>query len=1194
MTMIGELPTRDAESLLADNRYETRNGRVFLSGIQALVRLPIEQMRIDAVAGRRTRSYVTGYPGSPLGGYDIALKQARGSLDRFGVKHVPAQNEEMAATSLTGTQMLDQYPHPDVDGVVGFWYGKGPGIDRSGDAIKHGNFAGTSAHGAVVILSGEDHEAKSSSVPYQQEFAFEHFGVPVLYPASVSEFLSFGLHAIALSRFSGCWIAMKLVAPLCDGGEVVELSKIEPQIVLPEVFINGKAFAKKANFTFFPVLNVATEQQLYDERYVAVRAYCKANGINRVMVESGRDRIGIISAGKSFTDTRQALFDLGLDDDALHVHGIRLAKVGLLCPSVPEFFQDFARGLDHVIVVEEKRDFLERQVGHAICGMGSVKITGKFDLAGKPLFPVAGGMDVDLVTELLGRELKRHMTLPGHGERRLQRIATVRNLALPSLPHRTPNYCSGCPHNVSTKLAPGQTAWGAPGCHVFAALMDTPERRIEALTQFGGEGLPWIGLSPYTSKTHMVQNVGDGSLFHSSMQNIRFAVATGQNMTFRILFNGVVANTGGQEAISSTPVVDLLDRFAADGVVRTILVAKDADVYRGKRLPANVSVRKPHEVAASMAELEQTKGVTVLLYDGDCANERRRRQKRGRVHAPTTFTIVNEDVCENCGDCGRTANCMSLQKVPTEFGSKTQIHQSSCNQDRACLDGECPSFVTVKVKDGTGIAKPPMPELADDLPQPSMPALDKPYHIYSPGVGGTGVITVNAILAQAAAIDGLDVKSFDQTGAAQKWGAVLSSLIISKAGPPVISNKVTIENADLYLAFDIISATDKTNLFVCRPDRTAAVINTDVLPTGEMIRNIHAIIRPEEIVQEILKRNRADRSILIAARVAAERLFGDYMMANMVAVGAAYQAGLLPISGASIERAITLNGAAAKANIMAFRAGRLSRHAPELFAKMLRTDYGTLADRMVGLTRRSTPTDTVQVDAVMGLLRNLPTEAEQIARIRVADLIAYQNKAYAVRYAVAVDAFAAAEVKALPSQAGRLTLLVIRGLHKLMANKDEYEVARLLTDSVFEERVKAMFPGFESLSFNLQPPIARHIGITRKIALGGWFKMPLRILARMKFLRRTVFDPFGRNAVRQEERALVDWYLDIVDLCTKNLSFDHLQTIEAILALPDSIRGYEHIKIETAAAARARAQYFTAELSKISTPSGAKTTAKVS
>jgi len=1163
------LPVQSARSSLAEERYETTEGRVYLSGIQALVRLPIEQMRRDAAAGLRTKSYVTGYPGSPLGGYDIAVKQAKETFERYGIKHVPAQNEELAATTLTGTQMLDQHPHPDVDGVVGFWYGKGPGIDRAGDAIKHGNFAGTSLHGAVVILSGEDHEAKSSSVPYQQEFAFEHFGIPVLFPASVSEFLSFGLHAIALSRFSGCWVAMKLVAPLCDGGEVVDLSNATiPK--LPEVIVEGKRFAKKANFTFFPVRNVETERELYEERHVAVAAYAKANDLNQILISSDRDRIGIVAAGKSFADTRQALLDLGLDDACLNARGIRLAKVGMLCPSVPDFFRDFGRGLTHIIVVEEKRDFLERQVGLAVCGMGPIKISGKRDVEGRPLFPVAGGMDVNVVTELLGRELERHMALPEAGERRLQRIATVRSLASPLLPSRTPNYCSGCPHNVSTKLAPGQIAWGAPGCHVFAAIMEEPERRIEALTQLGGEGLPWIGLSPYTTKKHMVQNVGDGSLFHSSLQNIRFLVSTGQNMTFRVLFNGVVANTGGQEAISNTPIIDLLHRFAADGVAKTILVAKDAKLYARRQLPENVILRQPHQVQESMAELERTKGVTVLIYDGDCANERRRRQKRGRIAAPTTFTIVNEDVCENCGDCGRKANCMSLQKVPTEFGLKTQIHQSSCNQDRSCLEGECPSFITIKVKEGTGVARPSMPNFQETLPAPRLPTLDRPYHIYIPGVGGTGVITVNAILAQAAALDGHEVKSFDQTGAAQKWGAVLSSLIVSKAGAPVISNKIAIESADLYLALDLVAAADKTNLAVCSPARTVAVINTDVLPTGEMIRNIRTIVSPDKMSDTVLKRSQGDRGILIAARTAAERLFGDYMMTNMVAVGAAYQAGLLPISAESIERAITLNGAAAKANIMAFRAGRLSRHDPEAFLERLGSKYGTLADRVEGIARRADTADKRRIDAVMGLFETLSPEAEKLARVRVADLIAYQSVSYATRFAKAVAAFAAAERAALPRGAGEMTMLVIKSLHKLMAYKDEYEVARLLTDRVFEERVKSMFPGFKSLEFNLQPPFARMFGLTRKVGLGQWFKIPLRILASMKGLRGTALDPFLRNPVRREERDLVAWYVGLLEICTAVLGTAREETIAEILALPDGIRGYEHVKMENAAAARTK------------------------
>lgn len=1155
---------------LSQTRYESTEGRVFLTGIQALVRLPIEQIRRDAAHGLRTRAFITGYPGSPLGGYDIALKQAEAVLASSGIMHVPGQNEELAATSLIGTQMLDSHPHPDVDGVVGFWYGKGPGVDRSSDALKHGNFGGTSRHGAVVILSGEDHEAKSSSVPYQQEFAFEHYGIPVLYPSSVAEFIEFGLHAVAMSRFTGCWVALKLVAPLCDGGEVVELRRDAVPIVLPEVVIDGTPFSKVATFSYFPVLNVATEHQLYAERHVAVAAYAKANHLNRVVVAGPRDRIGIISAGKSFADTQQALTDLGFDDDGLRSAGIRLAKVGLLCPSSAEFFRDFAQGLDHLILVEEKRDFLERQVGAALCGVGSVRLVGKFDLDGEPLFPVAGGMDVDTVAIGLGRELKRHLALPDAGLVRLGQLAAAKQQTLVRpLPRRTPNYCSGCPHNVSTKLAPGQIAWGAPGCHVFAAIMEQPERRIEAMTQFGGEGLPWIGLSPYTTRPHIVQNVGDGSLFHSSLQNIRFAVSTRQTMTFRILYNGVIANTGGQEAVGRAPILSLLDRLLADGVERITLVAKDRRDYARNRLPTKVDLREPNEVQAAMAELEKTKGVTVLIYDGDCANERRRRQKRGRVPSSTKFTIVNEDVCENCGDCGRKANCMSLQKVPTEFGLKTQIHQSSCNQDRSCVEGECPSFVSVRVRPGSGFAKPSMPDLPPDAPEPQLPSLDRPFHIYIPGVGGTGVITANAILAQAAAMDGHNAKSFDQTGAAQKWGPVLSSLIISRAGEATISNKVTIGSADLYLALDLLAATEPSNLAVCDAQRTAAVINIDVLPTGEMIRNVHTVVRPAEIAGVIASRTRSARALRVSARTAAERLFGDYMMANMVAIGAAYQAGLLPVSAVNIERSIKLNGVAVEANTQAFRAGRLSQHAPDSFARMLKVDYSVLADRLHA--RSNNAASDMQVTRIMSQMPSLATELEHLARVRVADLIDYQDKDYAMRFAGVVEAFAAEVKTMLPAHRHEMTELIIRNLHKIMSYKDEYEVARLLTNRVFEKRVQALFPGFEAMAYNLQPPFARTFGLKRKIELGTWFSIPLRLLASMRRLRGTAYDPLLMSKVRREERDLVDWYIKIIDACSRSLSISNRGAVVDLLNLPDTIRGYEHLKLESSAAARGKA-----------------------
>lgn len=1160
-----------AEKPLLVERYETSGHPIFLSGMQALVRLPIEQMRRDAANGLRTRVFVTGYPGSPLSGYDIALAQARDILKKHGIKHVPGQNEELAATALMGTQMLDDHPHPDVDGVVGYWYGKGPGADRSGDAFKHGNFAGTGTHGAVVILSGEDHDAKSSSVPHQQEFAFEHCGIPVLYPATVEEFLTFGLHAAEMSRFSGCWVALKLVGALCDGGSLVTPLPDYPKIVLPEVKIDGKPFRKKTNFKFFPVLCVETERELYMERHVAAVAYARANGLNRIVVKAEKDRLGLIAAGKSYTDMRQALLDLGFDEARLSAAGIRIAKVGMLCPAEDGFFRAFADGLERIVVVEEKRDFLERQVSRAIGGLGPIRIMGKSGEAGEPLFPVAGGMDADMIAELLGRLLKDFAALPEAGERRLRALSTAKNAAVPELPRRTPNYCSGCPHNVSTLLAAGQVAWGAPGCHVFASLMEQPERRIEALTQFGGEGVPWIGLSPYTSKKHIVQNVGDGSFFHSSYQNIRFAVAAGVNITFRILLNGVVANTGGQRPVGTSSVPDLLTKLAADGVKRIVLAAADPKAYRKLALPANAVLRRPDQIQASMAELRDTAGVTVLLYDGACANERRRRQKRGILPPPTTFTVINEDVCGNCGDCGRTSNCMSLQKVETEFGPKTQIHQSSCNHDLSCIRGECPSFVTVRVKPGAGVRKPPLPDIGGDLPPPLMPGLDRPYHIYIPGVGGTGVITANAILAEAAVLDGNDVKSFDQTGAAQKWGPVLSSLIVSAPGQGVFGSKVGVGRADLYLALDPMAASDGRNLVYCDPAVTTAVVNSDLLPSGEMIRNVRSVVEAEAMIAAIRERTSHTRGVVIAARTAAERLLGDYMMANMIAIGAAYQAGLLPISAGSIERAIRLNGAQAEANVMAFRIGRWSQHAPERFNDSLAGRYKTLPDRLEtpGL-RRSRSRERTIAD-IAGSIGLTDANARRAAEIRIADLIAYQNAAYARRFARFVAAFAATERAILPANGEGLTLQLIRNLHNIMAYKDEYEVARLLTGAAFARRIKEFFPAHLGVSFHLHPPLLRSFGMTRKIAVPGWFAGPLRALSRLKFVRGTRFDPFSRNPIRRMEKELVGWYLALAEHCRGRLMPANQGFVEQLLTIPDSIRGYEHVKAANVEATKQRA-----------------------
>lgn len=1133
--------------------------REYLTGVQALVRLPLMQLDRDRVAGLRTQGFITGYPGSPLGGYDLALDRAK--VEQHGVKHIHGQNEELAATTLIGTQMLDGFPNETVDGVVSFWYGKGPGADRSGDAFKHGNFGGTSKNGAVVILSGEDHEAKSSSVPYQQEFAFEHAGIPVLYPGSVSEFLDFGLHAVALSRYSGCWIAMKLVAPLCDGGEVVDTARLCKPVVPQNLEIDGKPFAKLANFRYFPGLNVATEAELYNERHEAVLAYARANQLNRVTAQGKADKIGIVSAGKSHADVRAALEKLGIGDDALSLNGIRMAKVGLLTPVDETFFRDFADGLDLIIVVEEKRDFLERQVARAVAGYSNAKIIGKRDLEGRRLFPIEGGMDLDIVAKGLAQALVDLVPISHDSPAVVEPVTAKKSTPAPNLfPGRTPNYCSGCPHNRSTKMPEGQIAWGAPGCHAFASLMEQPERRIEAMTQFGGEGLPWIGLSPFTSKKHMLQNMGDGSYFHSSHQNVRYAVATGQRMTFRILYNGVIANTGGQNYAAANTVESLCKRLELDGVNRIVLATKEPSKYKRAGLPKITQLRRPDEIPAVLKELEQVDAVTVLIYDGDCANERRRHQKRSLAPKPTTFTVVNEDVCENCGDCGRKANCMSLQKVETPFGKKTQIHQSSCNQDRACLEGECPSFVSIHVKEGTGPGKVALPDISGEIVEPVLPVIDHSYSVYIPGVGGTGVITLNSMLAQAAMHDGLNVKTFDLTGAAQKWGAVLSSLIISHANDEIIVNKVAAGAADLYLAADMVAGADPVNLKVCDKERSVALISTDILPTGEMVRDVFFKTDPAGICDHISKHVRPGSTITTPALTIAQKLFGNYILSNMVAVGAAYQAGYLPISAASIEKAMEAAGAAAQSNILAFRAGRLSIADPERLSLMMDKGEQTLANRLAEPSKARS--DVPETEAAL-LLEGLPALSPEL-RDAIAqctrDLVTYQNKAYARRYIDAIARVAEAANGRVPDQADRLIERAAKNLHKVMAYKDEYEVARLLTDPVFEERIKEAFPGMVGFSYNLQPPTLRWLFSDQKVEIGSWFRPALALLSRMKFLRGTALDPFGRNPARKVERDAIAWFNGIVNDVVEYVSPENVETCDALLALPENIRGYEDLK----------------------------------
>jgi indolepyruvate ferredoxin oxidoreductase len=1017
-------------------------------------------------------------------------------------------------------------------------------------------------------------------MPYAQEHYFVHAGIPVLHPASVAEFLELGLHAVAMSRYSGVWVAMKLVGQLCDGGETIAVDPSRPAIRAPDLRIGGRAFRKAQYHRFFPGETVDVERLLYAERLPAAVAYARANRLDEVVVSTARDRLAIVSSGKSWADTRQALADLGLDDAALRAAGVRLVKLGLIHPLDPAFAVEALRGVEEVVVVEEKRGFVEEALKAALYPLAErPRVVGKEDGLGAPLFPDFGGMDADLVADRLGpRLLARAGEVAPRVRARLDELRSARGREAPGLLRRTPNYCSGCPHNVSTRLSPGQVAWSAPGCHVFATLIEQPERHADATFQLGGEGLAWIGLAPFTDLPHVVQNQGDGGLFHSSYLNVRYAVAAGVRMTFRILFNGAVANTGAQRPIGQRDVPTLARLLALEGVTRIAIVAREPRDYRGVELPPIAKVHDRDAGERVLAELAATEGVTVFLYDGECANERRRQQKRGAREAPSRFVLVNEEVCEDCGQCGALTNCMSLHKVETELGPKTQVHQSSCNQDHLCLAGDCPSFVTVDVRGGARRppATPP-PDVAA-LPAPALPPLDRPFGIVMPGVGGTGVLTVNSLLAWAALLDGKHALSYDQTGAAQKWGAVLSSLVLSEPSRAPSAGKIGVARADLYLALDPMAASDPANLARCHPERTAAVVNATLLPSGEMIRDVHLDPGLDRMLDAISRACAPGRTVRVEARRLAEALFGDHLAANVLALGVAWQSGLVPLPAAAIEEAIRLDGTAVEQNLAAFRYGRLWRHAPRELERRLFSpppSPAEVAAREAARLGRLGPA----YEELLERCAELDGESRALLPVRIAGLVRHQDVAWAARYVDRVLGTFRREREALGAlHEPRVTREVIRSLHRLMAYKDEYEVARLHLEAAMQRRAEDSFTGRVRVHYHLHPPLLRALGLRRKLRLGRWIEPALWALARMRRLRGTALDPFGRAEVRRLERQLVGWYGAVVDRALRELRPEsHAQVVE-LAALPSRIRGYEQVKLDAARAAMERAEVLLREL----------------
>lgn len=1126
-----------------DDRYRREEGTVYLSGVQALVRILFDRAARDRASGLRTSTFVSGYEGSPLAGYDLELARRSTLLRGHDIVHTPGLNEELAATAVMGSQLANQVGRSQADGVVGIWYGKSPGLDRASDALRHANLVGTGPAGGAVALVGDDPGAKSSSVPCASEATLADLAMPTLYPADSQDVLDLGLHAQYLSRFSGLWAGLKISTAVADA---TATATVGPDRVTVDEGEAGPSRHTPSSMLLGDNL-MALESSLHDIRLPRALEYARLNGLNTIAQRGPSDRIGIVSSGKTYLDVREALRTIGISDSDLARYGVRLLKLGMIFPVERGIIADFADGLDELIVVEEKRGFLEAAVKEILYGRaGAPVVVGKWDQAGRSLFSSSGELDADKVATGLSKVLARLEIEPVQAWRKRPKAHTM--LSLPLLA-RSPYYCSGCPHNTSTTAGGGSLVGAGIGCHSMAVFMDPKQvGTIVGMTQMGGEGAQWIGISPFVSDDHFVQNIGDGTFMHSGSLAVRAAVAAGVNVTYKLLHNGTVAMTGGQDPVGALPVDRVAAMLLNEGVARVIITTEDTGRIPRARLPRSVKVLDRNEIEAALAELKSVPGVTVLIHDQECAAEKRRARRRGKAETPPTRVVINERICEGCGDCGRKSNCLSVQPVSTEFGRKTQIDQSSCNLDFSCLDGDCPAFVTVTP--GTRSARAPLPNLsADDIAEPTKTVNPDSFGMRITGIGGTGIVTISQVLATAAVIDGLNARCLDQTGLAQKGGAVVSDIKIT-SGVVEQGAKLADGCCDLYLSCDMLVATDPMYLSVAAPDRTVAVMTTTEVPTGQMVVDTAVgFPAPETIHRAISDATR--QAIALDSGALATRLFDDTQYANMLLVGAAYQQGVLPLSAESVEQAISLNGVAVERNIQAFRRGRQSVADPDALTAALVAPGQ--ADREPQL-----PAGTSEL--VAGVIGDQDPELRRLLTLRVADLIGYQDRRYARTYAEFVGETLAHERDRVPGSTA-VTEAVVRYLYKLMAYKDEYEVARLALDPALKQRITSAFGEGSTMSYRLHPPVLRQLGMKNKLALGEWFRPAFRVLRASRKLRGTRADVFGYHHIRRLERELIEEYRATVTAALALLRPENLGAVSRIAELPDIVRGYESVKV---------------------------------
>ena len=1162
------------ESVTLDDKYALQSGRAFMSGVQALVRLPMLQRTRDLRAGLNTAGFISGYRGSPLGGYDQALWAAKKHLADNHIVFQPGVNEELGATAVWGTQQLDLYPkEAKYDGVFGIWYGKGPGVDRCSDVFKHANMAGTSRHGGVIAIAADDHVSKSSTAPHQSDHIFKACGLPVFFPSNVQDILDMGLHAIAMSRFSGVWSGMKTIQEVVESSSSVIVDPERVKIVMPKDFLMPPG----GLHIRWPDAPQEQEARLMDYKWYAALAYVRANKLNHNVISGSNggkgDRFGIIASGKAFNDTRQALADLGLDDDTCRTLGIRLHKVNVVWPLEATITRDFAQGLQEILVVEEKRQVIEYQLKEELYNWRAdvrPNVLGKFD---EPTDDDSGGewsrpnpsenwllrAKADLTPAIIAKAIAKRLkklgrdgSIPADVFARMDtRLAVIegRERQMAELKvdtgERAPWFCSGCPHNTSTRVPEGSRAVAGIGCHYMTVWMD---RSTTTFTQMGGEGVPWVGQAPFSTAQHIFTNLGDGTYFQSGLLAIRQSIAAGVNITYKILYNDAVAMTGGQqvgERAEGHTVLQIMNSLLSEGVAKLIIVTDEPQKYDGVALGTGVTVHHRDELDALQRQFREILGTTVIIYDQTCATEKRRRRKRGKLVDPEKRVVINELVCEGCGDCSVQSNCLSVEPLETEFGRKRRINQNSCNKDYSCVKGFCPSFVTVE---GGQLKKPKKAQRADlqalpPLPEPTLPLAEQAWGIVVGGVGGTGVITIGSLLGMAAHLEGKGVVTQDAGGLAQKGGATWSHIQIANRAEAIHTTKVDTAKADLVIACDSIVGANKYTLTVMQAGRTFVALNTHGTPTAAFVTNADWQFPGGHCEAAIRASVGADLVGAFDAEQVAVAMLGDSIYTNPLMLGYAWQQGRIPLSHVSLMRAIELNNVQIDNNKVAFEWGRRCAH--DLAAVQA----------------------LFKAQAVIEFVRK-PGLDEMVSK-RVDFLTGYQNAAYATRYKAFIDKVRAAEAPLAGGTA--LTEAVARYLFKLMAYKDEYEVARLHTDPAFTAKVAGMFEGDYKLVHHLAPPMIakkNERGELIKQPFGPWMRSAFGLLARMKGLRGTALDVFGGSEERRIERALITEYQGCINELLQTLNVGNRALAAEIARIPEDIRGYGHVKERHLKAAR--------------------------